>query len=83
MTTKLTLQQKMLFLRELQIIVENEEWGSEHQVMAENLFWTLSERWFGVDWEGHEYLLKATTEEMMSYAFGVMKAICKEQGYEI
>lgn len=43
------------------------EWGSEEQIEAENTSFNLSADLFGVDWDDHPYLLKATTAESANY----------------
>ena len=46
----------------------NSEWGSDKQINAENGYFSLTGYIFGIDWEEHTYLMKATTEEMIEYA---------------
>lgn len=43
------------------------EWGSPEQIEAQNNVFLKTEELYGIDWEQHNYLMKATTEEMMTY----------------
>lgn len=56
------------------------EWGSEAQIDAENTFFEELSREYGIDWEQHDYLLKATLPEAIAYAQDAVKAIKQEVG---
>lgn len=83
------MKMKIARLQKLSEDAVNLEWGSEDQINAENQFFSLSKTWFGIDWQNHKYLdprygkevdvanyfLKATTPEMITYAWKVIYGV--------
>lgn len=47
--------------------MESLEYGSTEQIDAECASYNISADLFGIDWDDHTYLLKATTEEATNY----------------
>ena len=48
------------------------DWGSEEQIQADTNVYIISADYFGIDWEEHDYLLKATTPEAMDYVLNII-----------
>jgi len=83
MMNEIPMKLKLLILRAIAERAAQLEWGTDEQIDTEDAFYTLSERWFGIDWENHTYLLKATTSEAMAYGLKIIAAIIEGLGYEV